>query len=261
MTETVRSGYSMLLDRLDDDPTAPWVTDVDPTSGERAELSVTSMVNTIAKVAHLVGTLPPAAHAPTRVAVPLPPRWHSVALLLGCWGAGALTVLGDAADLTDVDAVVLGPDTAADPPGTLPDTVWATRLHPLGLPFDEPPAFPVDDLAPLLRSQPDQPPPDRSHLDQPAAWLPAKTVLTHAELASLATELDAGLDPEARVLSTLPLTTLAGLVIATTVPTRYRRSLVLARSATDPAALARLCAVEAVTTTAGVDVAGLPRLD
>ncbi len=29
MTETVRSGYSMLLDRLDDDPTAPWVTDVD----------------------------------------------------------------------------------------------------------------------------------------------------------------------------------------------------------------------------------------
>lgn len=259
-----RSAAAALVARLGADPSSPWLTDVDLVTGTRTELSVTSAVNAVAKAAHLVGGQVPADGRQVAVALRVPLHWQTVTLVLGSWLAGARVVLGDpSTELDAVDAVVLGPEHALDPPDDLPDTVWGTRLHPLGLGFDQAPPFPVEDLAPLLRAQSDVAPPDRARDDSVAAEL-ADGPVTHAELADRAGALTVGLGAAARLLTTLPLTGLDGLALATAVPTRERRSVVVVRSAPAGAApepaLARLCALERVTVTAGVDVSGLPRL-
>lgn len=256
--------YASLLGRLDRDPASPFVTDVDLATGERVELSVASAANGAAKAAHLLSGLAAELGTAPRVRLRLPLHWQVVTFALGAWAAGASLVTGsDTGRAGDADAVVLGPDEAEDPPDDLPDLVWATRLHPFGLPFAAAPSYPVEDLTPALREQPDSPPRDVGGLGAVAVIVDG-VASTTADLLARATALGAAVADDARVLSCLPWTTTDGWVCGVVLPALAARSVVLARGLTpDPAgesALVRLCTAERVGATAGVDVAGLPRL-
>ena len=71
------------------DPAGPLLTYYDDATGERTELSATSLANWVAKTANLLrddlGTAPG-----DRVAVLLPAHWQAAAILLGAWTAAAV---------------------------------------------------------------------------------------------------------------------------------------------------------------------------
>lgn len=258
--------YASLLGRLARDPASPFVTDVDLATGERVELSVASAANGASKAAHLLADLAEELGSPPRIALRLPLHWQVVTFALGAWAAGARLVAGPDAGLAgSADAAVLGPVEALAPPGDLADLVWATRLHPFGLPFAEAPSFPVEDLTPALREQPDTPPRDRGTPSTVAVVVDGVESTT-ADLLGRAAQLSVGLAETARVLTCLPWTTADGWVAGAVLPALGQRSVVLVRGldagpAEDTArALERLCAAELVVATAGVDVAGLPRI-
>jgi uncharacterized protein (TIGR03089 family) len=101
--------------------------------------------------------------------------------LLATWVVGA-TVVDRAADIG-----IVGPDLGIDPP---PAHYLATALHPLGLPFDEPPAGFID-LGRTLPAQPDAFfPVDAPSPDDAAVDLGGLRV-TYADLPSLAAPTDA----------------------------------------------------------------------
>jgi uncharacterized protein (TIGR03089 family) len=267
------SPYTLLLDRLARYPAAPWLTYVDPAAGTRAELSVASAVNAAVKVAHLAHDLATdrAIERPARVELRLSLHWQAWTLTVGLWAAGACVVLpgleGEDAAGRPLDAVVVGPDAHLSG-AELPETTWATALHPLGLPFAEPIAYPFEDLALAVRGQPDVPPVDRSTLDGPALAYAEGTV-THRQLADQAQRLAGGWNEHERVLTTLTWTDPVALVLGLILPAAESRSVVVlggatpdaATTAPGPAGLAELCRHERVTATIGVTVAGLPRLD
>lgn len=73
-------------------PTRPLVTFYDDGSGERIELSGTTLANWVAKTANLL--VDGSGLGPGDLAhVQLPAHWQTAAVLLGCWSAG-LTVAG-----------------------------------------------------------------------------------------------------------------------------------------------------------------------
>jgi uncharacterized protein (TIGR03089 family) len=256
----VTSAYGALVARLARDPATPWITDIDRESGDRTELSVASAVNGAAKVAHLVSGLD--GPSPLRVEIRLPLHWQAVLLLLGCWGAGAEVVLGPAAGpvgRSGTDVLVLGPEEALAPPPDLPEATWGCRMHPLGLPFETAAAYPVEDLALLLREQPDQPHRDRAAPASLAARF-ASEALSHTAVTTRAAGLAATAGPTARILTCLPLDSLDGLTCATSLPAGEQRSVVLVRGSLEAGPLRALADTERVTHTAGLDVAGLPRL-
>lgn len=80
------------------DSAGPRVTYYDDTSGERIELSASTLANWAAKTANMVRdefALEPGA----KVAVLLPAHWQSVAVLLGVWWAGCEVVLSPESDV------------------------------------------------------------------------------------------------------------------------------------------------------------------
>src|SRR5215475_15146252 len=95
--ETVGGWFTAMIQR---DPARPVLTFYDDATGERTELSGTTLDNWVAKTANLLVDgcgLGPG----DRAAVLLPPHWQTAAILLGAWAAGArLTHLNDAEDDT-----------------------------------------------------------------------------------------------------------------------------------------------------------------
>src|SRR2546427_4632442 len=150
-----------LLDAaLAGDPSGPLVTFYDDATGERAELSATTLANWVAKTANLlqddVGLI-----AGDRVAVLLPAHWQTAAVLLAGWAAGAVL--------------------SADPAGA---AVAFTDMAGAGSAGAAGQVFALS-LAPFRRQFPGRPPPgtpdfvaeDRAHGDplNPAAPVPAST--------------------------------------------------------------------------------------
>lgn len=101
---------SDLLDRaLRADPAGPLLTYYDDATGERIELSATTLANWVAKTANfLVDGL--GYDDPAAVTVLLPPHWQSAGVLLGVWTAGHVI----RAALPDPEPV---PDPDIDDPG------------------------------------------------------------------------------------------------------------------------------------------------
>ena len=180
-------------------------------------------------------------------------------------GAGAtLRLEGDEGEHVEdpegPDLVVVGPDLAHSPAGTAAKSVWATRLHPFGLPLETPPAFPVEDLTLLLRAQPDAPPPDHSTLTSAALATGSRSTSTQ-QLLDRALELLADRQAPQRLLTCLPLTSTDGWVAAAVLPVIHGGSVALVRGGDLVGAdLERVCHDERVTATVGVDLPGLPRL-
>ena len=110
----------------------PLLTYYDISTGERTELSGASTANWVAKTAGFL-TDEIDVEPGTRIRLGVPTHWLRFVWILAAWHAGA--VIAD----TAADVAFVGPDLAADEPERV-----ATRLHPMGLKFDTPPAGFVD---------------------------------------------------------------------------------------------------------------------
>src|SRR3954451_2426030 len=126
---------ALLAAARDRDPARPLVTHYDDSTGERVELSATTLDNWVAKTANLLQDEFDVGPGST-VAVALPVHWQTATVLLGVWSCGA-AVLDTAAEddgrLAEADVVLapqdgLEPLEEADHPALL-----GLSLHPLGL--------------------------------------------------------------------------------------------------------------------------------
>ncbi|MGC9666795.1 TIGR03089 family protein [Planosporangium sp. 12N6] len=247
------------------DPTRPLLTFYDDATGERTELSGTTLANWVAKTANLLVDgcgLGPGDHA----GVALPPHWQTAAVLLGAWSAGlAVTYAGPvpggavgsapggAVGSALVGAVGPGLVGALEPAEVSFVTVdrldrapsgerFVLGLAPMGLPLREVPAGFVDYVAEV-----------RGHGDHFRPYAPVRESdpatgdgTTHGELCRAARESAArrGLGPTDRVLVDAaqaidPSTWLL-------VPLAAGASVVLCAN-TDPAALERRRESERIT--------------
>jgi len=113
------------------DPGRPLLTYYDDATGERTELSGTTLDNWVAKTANLLVDgcgLGPG----DRAAVLLPAHWQTAAVLLGAWAAGVEVVAADP------DVVFVAADRLDDAPKAADRFVLA--LAPMALPLRDVPA-------------------------------------------------------------------------------------------------------------------------
>lgn len=214
----------LLLREARRDGARPLITWYDDATGDRVELSVATTANWAAKIAnHLVAELDVQPGDEVRVDPVL--HWSTAVVLLGAWTAGARVVLGG--------------------PPTLDFTVDAMGLG----------------LSRLVANQPDEVlmPVDAS--SEPALSVGSRT-WSHEELghAAMHGARMHGLDADARVLSVLGYDTVDGLDAGLLIPLAAGAAVVLVAHPNE-SRLVKLCATERVTHTAGVEVAGVVRLD
>jgi uncharacterized protein (TIGR03089 family) len=242
---------ALLASALVRDPAGPLLTFYDDATGERTELSATSLANWVAKTANLlrddVGTAPG-----DPVAVLLPAHWQTAAVLLGAWTAAAVVTAdpaGAAVAFCTADRV---PDQA--------DEVFALSLAPLGRGFrGAPPAGARDYSADVLtmgdrwsgRPVPDAVPALRT----------AGGVVTAGDLVEIAFRRvsELGLLAGDRVLATAPWDSPTGWVDGLLAPLAAGATLVLVVNA-DEAALPRKAEAERATAALGRPVPGLRAL-
>jgi uncharacterized protein (TIGR03089 family) len=243
-------------------PAAPLVTYYDDLSGERTELSATTLANWVAKTANLLQEEFDVGPGST-VAVSLPVHWQTAAVLLGVWSCGA-AVLDTAGEDDDrfagADVVLAAADRL--PPleeQELPE-LMGLSLHPLGLGMAGY-VGPARDFALEVRA----------HGDAFAPWQPVDAAapglllgtgeLTLGGLVATATELAGrlGIRPGDRVLVDERTATEAGPVAWLLAPLAGGASLVLGRSVA-AAGLPHRAEVERVTATLGLTLDGIREL-
>ena len=222
------------------DPARPLVTYYDDATGERIELSGTTLANWAAKTANLMRDecdIEPGA----RVAVLLPAHWQTLAVLLGAWWCGAEVVADPAGvDLVCCDEPRLGAATGAGAA-----VVAALSLNAFGVGLTGLPPG-VLDYAGEVRLHGDVFTPERGGSDAAAALAGASVAAVLAAAREAAA--DAGLSAADRVLTTYDWTLDDGLVRLPLAVLAAGSSLVQCRNApTDPAALDRRAAGERVT--------------
>jgi uncharacterized protein (TIGR03089 family) len=241
---------ALLAAALVRDPAGPLLTFYDDATGERTELSATSLANWVAKTANLlrddVGTAPG-----DRVAVLLPAHWQAAAILLGAWTAAAVVGVGPdgaAAAFTTADRV--GEAAGAE-------EVFALSLAPLGRGFAGGPPAGARDYSVDVLQQGDRwagrPVPDAV----PALDTGGGTV-TAGDLVEIALRRAAELGMLAgdRVLATAAWDSPTRWVDGLLVPLAAGASTVLVVNA-DPAALPARAEAERVTATLGTEIAGI----
>ncbi len=124
---TPRTIPELIAKRLRTDPGQPLVTAYDDTTGERAELSVTTYANWVSKTANLFTDELGLDDGDT-VLIDLPPHWLVPVFLGAAWSAG-LAVTTD--PLVSHEVAVCGPDTVARHPDA--DQVVACALLPFAV--------------------------------------------------------------------------------------------------------------------------------
>jgi uncharacterized protein (TIGR03089 family) len=103
---------SLLTLALDRSPAAPLITWYDDDTGERVELSATTLDNWVAKTANLLQDEFDVGPGST-VAVVLPVHWQTAVVLLAAWSCGAAvadTAAEDEGRLDEVDVVLAAQD-------------------------------------------------------------------------------------------------------------------------------------------------------
>lgn len=116
------------------DPTRPLLTWYDDASGDRTELSGTTLDNWVEKTANLLvdgSGLGPG----DRAAVLLPPHWQTAAVLLGCWAAGVEVVTHPGG----VDVLFAAADRVGEARDWPAGDQFALALAPFALPMREVP--------------------------------------------------------------------------------------------------------------------------
>ena len=232
----VTTPTEFLRHALSVDPARPRLTWYDGISGERIELSGTTLANWVNKTAHLlINELD--VQPGVSVSIDLPRHWLTAVWWLAADAIGAHPRLGP--DPAAAVAVV-GPDAfAAIPPN---HEIVAVSLAPMGAPFvGSLPAL-VRDYAVEVRSQPDQYHPTTQG-DQAAG--------TRAEQLAAAWALG----PEDRLLAVGPFEGPADLDQSLLAPLAAGSSVVWVRNQPDPACVEQLAA-ERVTVGVGAPPTG-----
>jgi uncharacterized protein (TIGR03089 family) len=241
---------------------APLVTFYDDVSGERTELSATTLANWVAKTANLLQEEFDVGPGST-VAVALPVHWQTAAVLLGVWSCGA-AVLDTAGEDDDrfASATVVLAEADRLPPleeQDLPE-LMGLSLHPMGLGMAGY-AGPARDFALEVRA----------HGDVFAPWQPVDPAgpglvlgggtLTLEGLVATATELAGrlGIVEGDRVLVDQRAATEAGPVAWLLAPLAAGASLVLCRAAASTQ-LQHRAETERVTATLGLKLDGIREL-
>jgi uncharacterized protein (TIGR03089 family) len=147
----VTSCQEHLRRALADDPANPRLTFYDDASGERVELSTTTLVNWVAKTVNVL-TLTCGVGPGARVSLHLPRHWLLAVWVLAADAVGAEIVDGPRGGSADV--AVVGPDGFAALPEA--DEVIACSLAPMAAPFRDPLPVLVHDFTVEARSMPDQ---------------------------------------------------------------------------------------------------------
>lgn len=137
---------------LSADPAGPRLTFYDDASGERVELSTTTLANWVAKTTNLL-VLECGVGPGARVSLHLPRHWTTAVWVLAADAVGAEVTLGLPPG-AGADVAVVGPDDIADPPDA--DEVFAVSLSPLGAPFRDALPTLVRDYAVDVRLMADQ---------------------------------------------------------------------------------------------------------
>ena len=223
---TAPTPAGLLAQTLATDPSGPLLTFYDDATGERIELSATTLDNWVAKTANLLqdGGIEPGA----RAAVLLPAHWQTAAILLGCWSVG-LEVVDDP---DGADVAFAGPDRLDD--ALAAPEVYGLSLAPMAAPLRNAPAGVVDYSTEV-----------RGHGDRFAPYQPVDPAL-YADLVRAARTRadDLGLGAKDRVLVSGGADT--GDLDWLLVPLAAGASIVLCRNA-DPARLDERAASERVT--------------
>ena len=241
-------------------PAAPLVTWYDDASGDRTELSATTLANWVAKTANLLQDEFDVAPGST-VTVLLPPHWQTAAVLLGIWSCGAAVRESPEPDDGGVALVAQDRLAAFEDEGDADHLdVLGLSLHPLGLGMRDYTGA-ARDFALEVRTQGDVFTP----------WTPLDPAAPGLLLGDGALSLDAltgaavglaerlGLTAGDRVLVGDRLAEEAGPVTWLLAPLAAGASLVLVRQP-DPDALAARARTEGVTATLGLRVEGVRQL-
>ena len=168
------------------------MTSLVPGTGERTELSATSLANAAAKIANALRD-EFELDSGGRVGLHLPLHWQRACWLAGAWTAGcAVEPHG-----VDVDLVVTGPAQAAELIAAGVPRVAVVSLHPFGLPITDPLPPGAFDVTVAVRQQPDaylhEPPSEGDDaLVLEGARLSQDVVLARAEASAAAWGLEAG---------------------------------------------------------------------
>jgi len=117
------------------DPTRPLLTWYDDASGDRTELSGTTLDNWAEKTANLLVDGSGLGEG-DRAGVLLPPHWQSAAVLLGCWAAGVEVATAPG----PVDVLFAAADRIDEAAGWPAGDHYALGLAPLALPLRDVPS-------------------------------------------------------------------------------------------------------------------------
>jgi uncharacterized protein (TIGR03089 family) len=246
---------ALLAAALRSDPARPFLTFYDDATGERVELSLTTLDNWVAKTANLLqdelGTQPG-----ERVAILLPPHWLGAVWPLAAWSAGLVV---DLVSPTGADVVVVGPDQVDEAMAAGGRDTVALALRPLGGAFTTPLAAGVldygvevpgqaDDFRPYAPVEPDAPAITVAVAPGPDGASTAIERLTGHELAerAVARAGDLGLGRGGRLLTDANPSGPDGYLEALLAPLAVGASVVLVRNL-DPAMVERRAATEKVT--------------
>ena len=241
---------ALLAAALVRDPAGPLLTFYDDATGERTELSATTLANWVVKTANLLRDDVGAAPG-DRVAVLLPAHWQAAAVLLGAWSAAAVVGTEPAGAV----AAFATADRVAAASGA--DEVFALSLAPLGRGFAGGPPAGTRDYAGEVRTQGDrwaEPP----VADAAPALDTVDGTVAAGDLVEIALRRAAelGLLVGDRVLSTAPWQGPTGWVDGLLVPLAAGASVVLVANP-DPETLPVKVEAERVTATQGVEVPGV----
>ncbi|MGY1721888.1 TIGR03089 family protein [Blastococcus sp. SYSU DS0533] len=260
--DTAATPADLLAQVLRRSPATPLVTYYDDATGERVELSATTLANWVAKTANLLQEEFDVAPG-SRVVVALPVHWQTAAVLLAVWSCGG-AVLDTAAEddhaLDGADVVLAAQDRLAPLEEQGVEELLGLSLHPLGMGMSGY-SGPARDFALEVRV----------HGDVFAPWSPPQSAdaglvtggleLSLGDLVTTAGRLAdrLGITAGDRLLVDADVAAEAGPAAWLLAPLAAGASIVLCRSA-DPQALPRRAAAERVTATLGVRVEGVREL-
>jgi uncharacterized protein (TIGR03089 family) len=244
------------------DPSAPLVTYYDDATGERVELSMTTLANWVAKTANLLQDEFDVGPGST-VAVALPIHWQTAAVLLGVWSCGAAvldTASEDEGRLADADVLLAAQDRLTALEELDGPELMGLSLHPLGMGMTGY-LGEARDFALEVRGHGDtffphrRPDPESPGLVLGAVHLSLGGLVTTA--AELAARL--GIDAGDRILVDERTAAESGPVAWLLAPLVAGASLVICRNA-DTRSLPHRAEEERVTATLGGHVAGVRQL-
>lgn len=247
---------ALLQHRLSTGAATPLITYYDDATGERTELSATTLANWVAKTANLLQDGLD-VEAGQRIAVLLPPHWQTAAVLLGTWAVGAVVTedQGGPVDVHVTDETRIGDllDPEIEPSFT---HLVGVALRPMGAPMRLR-ATGVTDFAAEVLVYGDDFVPDQPIDADREALVAGRLTLTAAGVVASATQLAArmGLVPGDRMLVDAALAAEAGPLAWLLAPLVAGASIVLCAHP-DTAALAHRAATERVTVTLGLHVDG-----